>query len=60
MSGCPEGLAQADSLTVALLESVEVRRFNEMSPAYFPNAQGKRGRPLTGLERMQRVYSSSG
>lgn len=27
-----------------------------LSPSYFPNAAGKRGRPPIGLERMLRVY----
>ena len=27
-----------------------------LSPAYFPNAAGKRGRPPIGLERMLRIY----
>lgn len=32
------------------------RLIDALSPSYFPNAAGKRGRPPTGLERMLRVY----
>ncbi len=27
-----------------------------LSPSYFPNSAGKRGRPPIGLERMLRIY----
>lgn len=32
------------------------RLIGALSPAYFPNAVGKRSRPLIGLERMLRIY----
>ncbi len=32
------------------------RLIEALSPSYFPNAAGKRGRPPIGLERMLRVY----
>ncbi|MGO1344269.1 IS5 family transposase [Chromohalobacter japonicus] len=32
------------------------RLINALSPSYFPNAAGKRGRPPIGLERMLRIY----
>jgi len=32
------------------------RLIDALSPSYFPNAAGKRGRPPTGLERMLRIY----
>ncbi len=32
------------------------RLIDALSPAYFPNAAGKRGRPPIGLERMLRIY----
>ena len=32
------------------------RLIDALSPSYFPNAAGKRGRPPIGLERMLRVY----
>ena len=32
------------------------RLIDALSPSYFPNAAGKRGRPPIGLERMLRIY----
>ena len=32
------------------------RLIDALSPSYFPNATGKRGRPPIGLERMLRIY----
>ncbi|MCE0733101.1 IS5 family transposase [Halomonas sp. G15] len=32
------------------------RLIDALSPAYYPNAAGKRGRPPIGLERMLRIY----
>lgn len=32
------------------------RLIDALSPSYFPNAEGKRGRPPIGLERMLRIY----
>ncbi|WP_110650980.1 IS5 family transposase [Salinicola peritrichatus] len=32
------------------------RLTDALSPSYFPNSAGKRGRPPTGLERMLRIY----
>lgn len=32
------------------------RLIDTLSPSYFPNAAGKRGRPPIGLERMLRIY----
>ncbi|NYS62631.1 IS5 family transposase [Vreelandella salicampi] len=32
------------------------RLIDALSPSYFPNAAGKRGRPPSGLERMLRIY----
>lgn len=32
------------------------RLIDALSPSYFPNAAGKRGRPPMGLERMLRIY----
>ena len=32
------------------------RLIDALSPAYFPNAAGRRGRPPIGLERMLRIY----
>src|SRR5690554_619253 len=32
------------------------RLIEALSPSYFPNSAGKRGRPPIGLERMLRVY----
>lgn len=33
------------------------RLIEALSPSYFPNSAGRRGRPPIGLERMLRIYS---